>query len=181
MTIKCEAPPCRRGMESDASRTTARLIHIKCHRRKVGRKMGSRPQRSAIALTTTGIRGGTAAISIATCCSKGPHQLIQSMRRDKASNGLLLQRLASAGQGADVPTIWETILRRHPLVAGAPLICRDGSPLLEIRLVTHQSLIYDSHAKEFVLGPMKRRCSFTPAATQDSVEADQGPGSLEAV
>lgn len=71
---------------------------------------------------------------------------------DKSTNGLLLQCLASARQGTDFPTVWETILRRHPLVAGAPLqTYRNGRPLLEIHLITHQNLIYDSHSQEYTL------------------------------
>ncbi|CAM5766536.1 hypothetical protein LMIY3S_01855 [Labrys miyagiensis] len=74
------------------------------------------------------------------------------MNRDKTSGGLLLQCIAAAGQGTDFPTIWDTILRRHPLVIGVPMqIYREGRPLLEVRLVTNQSLIYDSHQHGYTI------------------------------
>ncbi|GLS18528.1 hypothetical protein GCM10007874_15450 [Labrys miyagiensis] len=78
--------------------------------------------------------------------------MIQGANKDKTSSGLLMQCLVSAEQGADFPTVWETILRRHPLITGVPLqTYRNSRPLLEIHLITHQNLIYDSHAQEYTL------------------------------
>ena len=48
---------------------------------------------------------------------------------------LLAACLAAARAGADFPTIWHTILRRHPIVAGTPVQRIDGtSARLEVPL-----------------------------------------------
>jgi hypothetical protein len=51
---------------------------------------------------------------------------------------------------ADFPTVWEAILRRHRLVSGPPVqAIRDGRPRLEIRLMTGQSIVFDSSSGEY--------------------------------
>jgi hypothetical protein len=51
--------------------------------------------------------------------------------------------------GHDFPTIWERILKPHPMVRGVPI--QAGPGLLEIRLITGQSIIYKTELKEFSL------------------------------
>ncbi|PSH61706.1 hypothetical protein CU102_26700 [Phyllobacterium brassicacearum] len=65
--------------------------------------------------------------------------------KDKQDN--LLQTCVSATSGgADFPTIWHDILKKHPLVVGLPIqrINDDNEPVLEIRLATGQWLVFDS-------------------------------------
>jgi len=50
-------------------------------------------------------------------------------------------------KGADFPTIWTTILKGHPYVAGLPEQGKDAAgPLLLIPLITGQQLIFDGSA-----------------------------------
>ena len=55
-------------------------------------------------------------------------------------------------QGADFPTVWHTLLKGCPLVAGIPRQRFAGArSLLEIPLVTGHCLVYDGGADEFTL------------------------------
>ena len=57
---------------------------------------------------------------------------------------LLQHCIAVRQEGADFPTIWQTVLRYHPLVVGSPVQrIIDGNPALEIALITGQRLICD--------------------------------------
>jgi hypothetical protein len=52
--------------------------------------------------------------------------------------------------GEDFPTVWTTYLKGHALVIGLPeskLECR--RPVLEIRLVTGELLVFDGDARRF--------------------------------
>jgi len=56
----------------------------------------------------------------------------------------LLRKCVDAhGRGADFPTVWQTILKGHPLIAGVPIshIVR-GEPVLSVPLITRQHLDY---------------------------------------
>jgi len=63
----------------------------------------------------------------------------------KAAQELLEQCVAARRSGADFPTIWQTVLRNHRLVIGPPVqrLVNDA-PVLEVRLITGQRLIYDA-------------------------------------
>lgn len=65
----------------------------------------------------------------------------------------LVERCIAARRGgADFPTVWETILRRHPLVSGIPTqAINDGRMQLEIYLITGQRLIHDSETRGYSL------------------------------
>jgi hypothetical protein len=65
----------------------------------------------------------------------------------------LVQRCTKAnGQGADFPTVWHTVLKTDPLVKGIPRQRTVGArSLLEIPLVTGQSLLYDGDRRQFSL------------------------------
>ena len=58
----------------------------------------------------------------------------------------------AARSGTDFPTIWETILRRHPMVVGAPVQrLADGKPQLQIALATHQDMVWKPDRKSFAI------------------------------
>ncbi len=60
-----------------------------------------------------------------------------------ASN-LLELCVAAKRSGADFPTVWQTILRGHPLVVGPPVSRLDGgAAILEVSLINGQRLIHD--------------------------------------
>jgi hypothetical protein len=74
------------------------------------------------------------------------------MGEENASD--LLRECAGALQeGADFPTVWNTMLKGHALVAGIPMQKFEGTrSLLVVPLVTGQWLLFDGDAKEFSLG-----------------------------
>jgi hypothetical protein len=53
-------------------------------------------------------------------------------------------------KGEDFPTVWQTLLKCHPLVEGIPRQRLDGNRgLLEISLITSERLVFDAEAKRF--------------------------------
>jgi len=53
-------------------------------------------------------------------------------------------------KGEDFPTVWTTFLRRHALVVGGPESRLESRrPVLEIRLVTGERLVFDRDARRF--------------------------------
>jgi len=74
------------------------------------------------------------------------------MGEENASD--LLHECAGALQeGTDFPTVWNTMLKDHALVAGIPIQKFEGTrSLLVVPLVTGQWLLFDGDAKEFSLG-----------------------------
>lgn len=53
-------------------------------------------------------------------------------------------------KGNDFPTVWTTVLKSHPLVSGIPTSKLEGKrPVLEIRLITGELLVFDSESKKF--------------------------------
>ena len=71
----------------------------------------------------------------------------------EGTGGDLLKQCADAmREGADFPTVWNTLLKSHALVAGPPVqTTRGGHAQLEVFLVTGQRLIFDSASREFSL------------------------------
>jgi hypothetical protein len=65
----------------------------------------------------------------------------------------LVERCTQARRhGADFPTVWQTVLRGNPLVAGIPRQRVEGArSLLDIPLITGQSVVYDGDRSEFSL------------------------------
>jgi len=60
--------------------------------------------------------------------------------------------VAAHRAGADFPTIWHTLLKGHPLVAGIPIQRLDGTrSMLEIPLITGHRITYEPDAVEFTL------------------------------
>lgn len=53
-------------------------------------------------------------------------------------------------KGNDFPTVWTTLLKGHPLVNGIPESRLEGRrPMLVIRLITGERLLFDSESKKF--------------------------------
>lgn len=60
---------------------------------------------------------------------------------DAATLDLLRQCEEAYAQGCDFPTIWNAILKRHPLVRGLPgHECRSGDTLIVVSLLNGQTL-----------------------------------------
>ena len=71
---------------------------------------------------------------------------------------LVEQCIAVRNTGADFPTVWQTVLRLHPLVQGIPIqTINAGRGQLEIRLNTGHLLIFDSEANGYSLWPFPPR------------------------
>jgi len=65
---------------------------------------------------------------------------------------LLAACLAAARAGADFPTIWHTILRRHPIVAGTPVQRIDGTTaLLEVPLLFGHRLVVGPSSTDYAI------------------------------
>lgn len=53
-------------------------------------------------------------------------------------------------KGNDFPTSWTTVLKSNPLVEGIPQSKHEGTrPVLEVRLITGERLVFDGEAKKF--------------------------------
>jgi hypothetical protein len=65
----------------------------------------------------------------------------------------LVERCTEANtRGADFPTVWHTVLKLHPLVAGIPRQRMAGAKsVLEIPLITGQCIRYDGDLRRFSL------------------------------
>jgi hypothetical protein len=73
------------------------------------------------------------------------------MLRERAKD---LARLCTevVRKGDDFPTIWQTMLKGHPLVGGSPHQKFKGHrSVLEISLITGERLVYDGDARRFSL------------------------------
>ena len=55
-------------------------------------------------------------------------------------------------KGEDFPTVWTSVLKSHALVNGLPELKLKGNrPVLEIKLITGERLVFDSESKKFRL------------------------------
>ena len=67
------------------------------------------------------------------------------MKDASAATQLLRQCADAHAAGVDFPTVWNTILKRHPLVGGLPgHEIRGGEALIVVRLRTGQRLASSS-------------------------------------
>lgn len=65
------------------------------------------------------------------------------MPLDAAVEQLVERCIAAKFEGADFPTVWNTILSKSRLVAGRPVqMLDDGKPVLAVRLTTNQMIVY---------------------------------------
>jgi hypothetical protein len=63
----------------------------------------------------------------------------------RQAEDLLAACIAAAGRGEDFPTVWETLLKVHPLVAYPPVQrLVDGRPRLNVILTSGERIVYDS-------------------------------------
>ena len=80
---------------------------------------------------------------------------------DETADQLVQRCVAAMGEGTDFPTLWDTVLRRHSLVAGPPIQgIESGRVWLRIPLVTKQWLVFESASNTFSLlcwQPLDRR------------------------
>jgi hypothetical protein len=61
--------------------------------------------------------------------------------------------LCRAGQagGLDFPTIWNEVLKPHPMVIGPPVqTVRDGRIRIEVRLITGSAIAFDSDTNKIL-------------------------------
>jgi hypothetical protein len=71
---------------------------------------------------------------------------------DETADELVRRCVRATREGADFPTIWETVLRGHSLVVGPPVQdVEDGRTCLKIFIITGQWLVSDSASREFSL------------------------------
>ena len=69
---------------------------------------------------------------------------------DETADQLVRRCVAAMGEGADFPTLWDTVLRRHSLVGGPPIQgIEGGRAWLRIPLVTNHWLVFESASKTF--------------------------------
>jgi hypothetical protein len=67
-----------------------------------------------------------------------------------AARQLLEKCVEAMGQGADFPTVWNTVIRGHPAVMGPPVQHLDGDrSQLRVLLMFGERLVFDSGTKEF--------------------------------
>jgi len=64
----------------------------------------------------------------------------------------LVQRCcAGRAAGMDFPTLWNEVLRPHPLVIGPPVqTVRDGRIRMEVRLITGGAIAFDTETSQIV-------------------------------
>jgi hypothetical protein len=65
------------------------------------------------------------------------------MSLTRAVDSLVEKCVGARFGGADFPTVWTTILKPNSLVVGKPVQAMEGGePVLKIRLITNQCLVY---------------------------------------
>ena len=58
---------------------------------------------------------------------------------------------ASQAAGMDFPTLWNEVLKSHPLVIGPPVqTVRDGRIQLEVRLITGTAIAFDTETRQIL-------------------------------
>ena len=58
---------------------------------------------------------------------------------------------AGEAAGLDFPTLWNEVIKPHPLVIGPPVqAVRHGRVCLEIRLITGGVIVFDTDARQFL-------------------------------
>jgi hypothetical protein len=71
---------------------------------------------------------------------------------DRTVDQLIENCVGAAREGADFPSVWQSVLRHHSLVVGPPVQgIEQGRVFLKIPLITGQWLVFDSASKKFSL------------------------------
>ena len=69
--------------------------------------------------------------------------MLRGVRARSAVEELLRRCAAAHAAGTTFPTMWQTFLGSDPLVIGLPRQeCESGDPVLKIRLITRQHLVF---------------------------------------
>lgn len=78
----------------------------------------------------------------------GPLQsYLHGERASPRSCGILTELVQ---KGEDFATVWTSVLNSHALVNGLPESKLEGNrPMLEIKLITGERLVFDSESKKF--------------------------------
>ena len=67
------------------------------------------------------------------------------------TKALIEQCRAARAAGADFPTLWNEVLKSHPLVIGPPLnTVRDGRIRREVHLITGCAIAFDTETGEIL-------------------------------
>ena len=67
------------------------------------------------------------------------------------TKALIEQCRAARAAGADFPTLWNEVLKSHPLVIGPPVnTVRDGRIRREVRLITGSAIAFDTETGEIL-------------------------------
>jgi len=67
------------------------------------------------------------------------------------AEALIEQCRAAQAAGADFPTLWNDVLKSHPLVIGPPVnTVRDGRIRREVRLITGSAIAFDTETDEIL-------------------------------
>jgi hypothetical protein len=67
------------------------------------------------------------------------------------AKALIEQCRAAQTAGADFPTLWNEVLKSHPLVIGPPVnTVRDGRIRREVRLITGSAIAFDTETNEIL-------------------------------
>ena len=71
---------------------------------------------------------------------------------NETADELVQNCVTATREGADFPTVWQTVLRPHALVVGPPIQgFESGRVCLKIPLINRQWLVFDAASKEFRL------------------------------
>jgi CDGSH iron-sulfur domain-containing protein 3 len=93
---------------------------------------------------------------------------------------LLLACNEAARAGLDFPTVWNTLLAKHRSVIGPPIQSfGERGPLLEIRLISGQRIVYHSEANEYTMA--FGGTSSTAIAAPPAVVAKRAPYTVDVV
>jgi hypothetical protein len=69
-----------------------------------------------------------------------------------ARSELMERCRAGKAAGMDFPTLWNEVLRPHPLVIGPPVqTVRDGRIRMEVRLIAGSPIAFDTETNEILL------------------------------
>jgi hypothetical protein len=82
---------------------------------------------------------------------KGCIAIMRAMSKERAHD-LAQFCTEMVRQGEDFPTVWASVLKSHALVNGLPESKLEGKrPVLEIKLITGERLVFDSESKKFIM------------------------------
>jgi hypothetical protein len=79
-------------------------------------------------------------------------QVVDNNNASREPHHLAAVRTEMVRKGIDFPTIWTTLLKGNILVDGIPQSVLEGNrPVLVVRLITGECLVFDSERRKFSL------------------------------